>query len=293
MFRDLAPEARVPKAHPLRAMRALVEGVLKERSRPFATLYSQTGRPAMAPEKVRRALLLHVRDTIRRERRLMEQLDDQRLFRWVVGLTMDDAVWESTVFSTNRERLLAGEVAQACFDQVLAQARERALLSDDPCTVDGTLMEAWAGQKSCKRQAAEPPSPRPADPGNPSLDCRGERRTNATPASTTDPAARLYNKAQGQEAKWSDLGPVLMENRQGWVVDPRVTPATGTAAREAALALAEGIPGRHRVTLGADTNDETRDGVRALRELRVTPHVAQPTTGRSSAIAGRTTRHPG
>jgi transposase len=293
MFSYLSPEERVPKDHPLRPIRALVDGVLKELSRQFDTLYSHTGRPSIAPEKLLRALLLQVLYTIRSERLLMEQLDDNLLFRWFVGLNMDDAVWDPTVFSKNRERLLAGEVAQAFFDQVLAQARKRELLSDDHFTVDGTLIEAWAGQKSFQRKEAESPSPPPDDPGNPSIDFRGERRTNATHASTTDPEARLYKKAKGQEAKLAYLGHVLMENRHGLVVDTRVTQATGTAEREAALAMAQGIPGQHRVTLGADKNYDTRDGVRELRELRVTPHVAQHTTGRSSAIDRRTTRHPG
>ena len=189
--------------------------------------------------------------------------------------------------------MLAGEVAQACFDQVLAQARERELLSDDHCTGDGTLSEAWAGPKSFKRLAWEPPSPPPEDPGNPSLDCRGARRTNATPASTTAPEARLSKKANGQEAKLSYLGHVLMEHRHRLGVDTRVTQATGTAEREAALAMAEANPGQQRVTLGADTNDATRDCVRERRERRVTPHVAPHTTGRASAMDGCTPRHPG
>jgi transposase len=293
MFSYLSPEERVPKDHPLRAIRALVDRVLKELSGQFATLSSHTGRPSIAPEKLLRALLLQVLYTIRSERLLMEQLDYNLLVRWFVGLNMDDAVWDAAVFSKNRERLLAGEVAQAFFDRVLARARERGLLSDDHFTVDGTLIEAWAGQKSFKCKGAEPPAPPPDDPGNPSIDFRGERRTNATHASTTDPEARLYKKAKGHEAKLAYLGHVLMENRHGLVVDTRVTQAMGTAEREAALAMAEGIPGQHRVTLGADKNYDTRDGVRELRELRVTPHVAQHTTGRSSAIDGRTTRHPG
>jgi Transposase DDE domain len=206
---------------------------------------------------------------------------------------MDDPVWDPTVFSKNRERLLAGEVARAFFDQVLAQARERALLSDEHFTVDGTLIEARAGQKSFKRKQADPPEAPPDDPDNPSVDFRGERRTNATHASTTDPAARLYKKAHRQEAKLSYLAHVLMENRHGLAVDTRVTQATGTAEREAALAMVEAIPGRHPITLGADKNYDTRDFVRELRELQGTPHVAQHTTGRSSAIDGRTTRHPG
>jgi hypothetical protein len=173
------------------------------------------------------------------------------------------------------------------------QARERDLVSDEHCTVDGTLIEAWAGQKSCKRTQTVPSDEPPDDPGNPSVDFRGEWRTNATHASTTDPEARLYKKATGQEATRCDLGPVRMANRHELVVDTRVTQATGTAEREAALAMAEAIPGQPRVTLGADQNDDTRDGVRELRELGVTPHVAQKTTGRSSANGGRTTRHPG
>jgi IS5 family transposase len=176
---------------------------------------------------------------------------------------------------------------------VLAQAREWGLLSDDHFTVDGTLIEAWAGQKSFKPREAPPPSQPPDDSSNPSLDFRGERRTNATHASTTDPQARLYKKAKGQEAKLAYVGHVLLENRHGLVVDSCVTQATGTAEREAALAMAEAIPGQQRVTLGADKNYDTRDFVRELRELRVTPHVAQNTSGRSSAIDSRTTRHPG
>ena len=223
----------------------------------------------------------------------MEPLDDNLLCRWFVGLHMADPIWEASTFSKNRERLLEGDVARVFFDQVLAQARERGLWSDEHCTVDGPWIEAWAGPKSVKRQSPDAPSSPPDDPGNPSLDFRGERRTNATHASTTAPEARLYKKATGQEAKVAYLGHVLLENRHGLVVDARVTQATGTAEREAAVAMAEGIPGQHRVTVGADKNSDPRDCSRELRELRVTPHVAQNTTGRSSALAGRTTRHPG
>jgi transposase len=293
MFSYLSPEARVPVEHPLRAIRALVDVVLKELSPQFAQLYSYTGRPSIAPEKLLRALLLQVLYTVRSERLLMEQLDYNLLFRWFVGLNMDDPIWDASTFSKNRERLLAGDIAHAFFDQVLAQARERNLLSDEHFTVDGTLIEAWAGQKSFKRKDSAPPASPPDDPGNPSIDFRGERRTNATHASTTDPEARLYKKATGQEAKLAYLGHVLMENRHGLVVDSCVTQATGTAEREAALAMAEAIPGQHRVTLGADKNYDTHDFVRDVRELQVTPHVAQHTSGRSSAIDGRPTRHPG
>jgi transposase len=293
MFSYISPEDRVPPEHPLRAIRALVDVVLKELSPHFAQLYSYTGRPSIAPEKLLRALLLQVLYTVRSERLLMEQLDYNLLFRWFVGLNMDDPIWDASTFSKNRERLLAGDIAHAFFAQVLAQARERNLLSDEHFTVDGTLIEAWAGQKSFKRKDSAPPASPPDDPGNPSIDFRGERRTNATHASTTDPEARLYKKATGQEAKLASLGHVLMENRHGLVGDSCVTLAIGTAEREAALAMAEAIPGQHRVTLGADKNYATHDFVRDVRELQVTPHVAQHTSGRSSAIDGRTTRHPG
>jgi hypothetical protein len=209
-----------------------------------------------------------------------------------VGLNIDDPVWAPSTFRKNRERSFEGAVAMAFFDQVLGQARERGLLSDAHFTVDGTLIEAWAGQKRFKRQAVGAPS-LPDGPGNPSMDFRGERRTNATHASTTDTEARLYKKAKGQEAKRCYLGHVLMENRHGLVVDTRVTQAMGTAEREAAVAMAEASPGQHRATLGADKNDDTRDFVRERCEWRVTPPVAQHTTRRSSAIDGRTTRHPG
>ena len=293
MFSYISPEERVPQEHPLRLMRVMVDAVLKELSPQFARLYSHTGRPSIAPEKLLRALLLQVLYTVRSERLLIEQLNYNLLFRWFVGLNMDDPIWDPSTFSKNRERLLEGDVAHAFFDQVLAQTRERDLLSDEHFTVDGTLIEAWAGQKSFKRKEAESPSHPPYDPGNPNVDFRGERRTIATHASTTDPEARLYKKANGQEAKLSYLGHVLMENRHGLVVDTRVTQATGMAEREAALTMAEAIPGQPRVTLGADKNYDTRDFVRELRELQVTPHVAQNTTGRSSAVDGRTTRHPG
>ena len=293
MFSYISPEERVPPEHPLRSIRMMVDAVLKELSPQFDRLYSHTGRPAIAPEQLLRALLLQVLYTVRSERLLMERLDDNLLFRWFVGLNLDAPSWEASTFSKNRERLLEGDVAHTFFAHVLAQARERDLLSDDHFTVDGTLLEAWAGQKSFKRKVPDT-SPRPPDdPGNPSIDFRGERRTNATHASTTDPDARVYKKARGQEAKRCYLGHVLREKRHGLVVDTRVTQATGTAEREAALALAEAIPGQQRVTLGADKNYDARDLVRELRELQVTPPVAQHSTGRSSAIDGRTTRHPG
>ncbi len=292
MFSYISAEQRVPKDHPLRAIRSMVDTTLDKLSPQFEALYSHTGRPSIAPEKLLRALLLQVLYTVRSERMLMEQLDYNFLFRWFVGLNLDDPVWDPTVFTKNRERLLAGDIADGFFDQVLVQARQRGLLSDEHFTVDGTLIEAWAGQKSFKRKE-DSEQPPPEDPGNPSIDFRGEKRTNATHSSTTDPEARLYKKAKGQEAKLCYLGHVLMENRHGLVVNTRVTQATGTAEREAAVDMCEEIAGNGRVTLGADKNYDTKDFVRDLYELKVTPHVSQNTTSRSSAIDGRTTRHAG
>ena len=293
MFSYLSPEERVPATHPLRPIQQYVDTALTALSPQLAKLYAHTGRPSIAPEKLLRALLLQVLYSLRSERLLMEALQYNLLFRWFVGLDLDAPVWDVTVFTKNRDRLLAGQVATAFFEQILAQAKTHRLLSDEHFTVDGTLIEAWAGQKSFKRKSDAAPRPPTDDPGNPSVDFRGERRTNATHASTTDPEARLYKKAAGQEAKLCFLGHVLMENRHGLVVNTRLTQATGTAEREAALALVRERPGRQRVTLGGDKNYDTHAFVQDLRAVQVTPHVAQHTTNRASAIDGRTTRHPG
>ena len=293
LFSYLSPEARVPVTHPLRPIRHSVDTALTALSPKLTKLYAHTGRPSIAPEKLLRALFLQVRYSIRSERRLMEQLDYNLLFRWFVGLDLDAPVWDVTVFTKNRDRVLEGDLATAFFKQVLAQAQAQRRLSDEHVTVDGTLIEAWAGQKSFKKKAEPAPAPPSDDPGNPSVDFRGERRTNATHASTTDPEARLYKKAAGQEAKLCFLGHVLMENRHGLVVHATVTQATGTAEREAALALVDAQAPTGRITLGGDKNYDTAAFVDALRERQVTPHVAQHTTGRTSAIDGRTTRHPG
>ena len=293
MFSSLSPEERVPATHPLRPIQQYVDTALTALSPQLAKLYAHTGRPSIAPEKLLRALLLQVLYSLRSERLLMEALQYNLLFRWFVGLDLDAPVWDVTVFTKNRDRLLAGQVATAFFEQILAQAKTHRLLSDEHFTVDGTLIEAWAGQKSFKRKSDAAPRPPTDDPGNPSVDFRGERRTNATHASTTDPEARLYKKAAGQEAKLCFLGHVLMENRHGLVVNTRLTQATGTAEREAALAVVRERPGRQRVTLGGDKNYDTHAFVQDLRAVQVTPHVAQHTTNRASAIDGRTTRHPG
>jgi len=249
------------------------------------------GRPSIPPEKLLRALLLQVLYSTRSERLLMEQLDYNLLFRWFVGLNMDDPIWDATVFTKNRERLLAGDIAQAFFDRALAQARQRGLLSDEHFTVDGTLIEAWASLKSFKRKDArvEPPD----DPGNPTVDFHGERRSNVTHGSTTDPDARLARKAKGHEAKLAYQGHVLMENRHGLAVEGCVTRASGYGERAAALEMLGHVALTHRVTVGADKGYDTRDFVEALRLVQVTPHVAQNTSNRSSALDRRTTRHAG
>jgi transposase len=244
-------------------MRVMVDAGLTELSPQCARLGSRTGRPSMAPEKLRRAALLQGLSTVRRARLLRAQRNDHRLLRWVVGLNLDAPLWEPSTFSKNRERWLEGDVAPAVFDQGLAPARDRDLRSDAHVTGDGTLLEAWAGPKSCTRKEAEPPSPPPEDPGNPRRDFRGERRPNVTPVSTTAPDARLDKTAHGQEAKLAYLGQVRMEHRPGLVVATHGTPATGTAERAAALAMAEAMAGHQRVTLGADKPDDTRDFVRA------------------------------
>jgi len=294
MFSYLSPEKRVPASHPLRPIRILVDRILVRLNTRFERMYATTGRPSIAPEKLLRALLLQVLYTIRSERQLMEQLDYNMLYRWFVGLNMGDPIWDVTVFTKNRERLLKGDIAQAFFQQVLERARAQSLLSEEHFTVDGTLIEAWAGQKSFQRK--DQPPPPPEDGGsNPTVNFHGEKRSNRTHQSTTDPEAMLYRKSGGSESKLSYLGHVLMENRNGLVVDTRLTRATGTAERDAALDMAARIPGGTRqVTLGGDKNYDTRDFVNKLREAAVTPHGAQNQhERRTSAIDERTTRHEG
>jgi len=282
-------EQRVPADHPLRPMRAMVDAVLAELSPELSRLYSRVGRPSIAPERLLRALLLQVLYSVRSERLLMEQLDYNLLFRWFVGLKADDPIWDATVFTKNRQRLLDGDIAQAFFERVVAHARERGLLSDEHFTVDGTLIEAWASLKSFKRTDAPPPAP--DAPGNPTVNFHGERRSNATHASTTDPEARLFRKGDSHEAKLYYHGHVVMENRHGLAVNGSLTPASGFAERDQGLLMAAQLP--RRATLGADKSYDTRDFVDGLRGLDVTPHLAQNTTKRSSAIDRRTTRHAG
>jgi transposase len=291
MFSYISAERRVPKDHPLRAIRTMADTALRQLSKGFDTLYAASGRPSIPPERLLRALLLQVLYTVRSERLLMEQLDYNFLFRWFVGLSIDDPVWDVTVFTKNRDRLLKGEVAEAFFAAVLAQARQRGLLSDEHFTVDGTLIEAWAGHKSFKRKDAKAAkTPHDDDPGNPTVNFHGEERRNDTHQSTTDPQALLARKGQGKESKLSYAAHVLMENRNGLAVNCCVTQATGRAEREAALTMIEELPGWRRVTLGADKGYDRKGLVQEMRDHRVTPHFARR---QDSTIDQRTTRHAG
>jgi transposase len=294
LFSYVSCDARVPADHPLRVVRALVDEALAALSPRFASLYAATGRPSIPPEQLLRALLLQVLYTIRSERQLMEQLDYNLLFRWFVGLELDDPIWVPTVFTKNRERLVAGAIADAFLPQVLVAAEQRGLLSHEHFSVDGTLLEAAASLKSLQPREGPPP-PRDDDPGNPSVDFHGTPRTNATHRSTTAPEARLAAKGQRQAAKLSYVGSVLLDNRHGLVVGAQVDLATGTAEREAAGELLQGLPPRAgRRTLGADKAYDTQAFVATVRTLGGTPHVAQHISARHpSAIDARTTRHAG
>jgi len=291
LFSYVSCEARVPADHPLRAIRMIVDEALEVLSGEFEGLYAKTGRPSIPPEKLLRALLLQAFYSVRSERQLMEQLDYNLLFRWFVGLPMDAAVWDATVFTKNRERLIAGDIATKFMAAVLRQPRVKTLLSDDHFSVDGTLIEAWASMKSFRPKDGGGAPPGPGRNGE--RDFHGEKRSNDTHASATDPDARLTRKGAGQASKLAYMGHVLMENRNGLAVDARLTRATGTAEREAALDMIRDRPGSHRKTLGMDKAYDAAGFVADLRGETVTPHTAQNTNARRSAIDGRTTRHPG
>jgi transposase len=288
MWSRISPEQRVPEDHPLRPIREMVNVVLKDMSPSFGRIYAREGRPSIPPERLLRALLLQLLYSIRSERQLMEELNYNLLYRWFVGLNADDPVWNPTTFTKNRERLIDAAIADKFFERVLILAREAGLLSDEHFTVDGTLIEAWAGQKSFKPKGASDDDP--DDPGNPDVDFRGQKRSNATHESTTDPEARLYRKSNGTESKLCYAGHAMMDNRHGLAVDGRVTEANGRCESEAALEMAERIAFR-RATLGADKGYDTAGVVRGLRELGITPHIAAKIT--HGAIDGRTTRHDG
>src|SRR5579859_5757006 len=288
MFSYVSPEQRVPPDHPLRAIRQLVDDILRELSRDFDRLYATVGRPSIPPERLLRAQLLQIFYSIRSERLLMEQLDYNILFRWFVGLEMDEPVWNHAVFSKNRERLLNEMVAREFFTEVLKQAERH--LSKEHFTVDGTMIEAWASQKSFQRKDGG------GDATGGGTSFHGEKRTNDTHASKTDPDARLYKKSRGSEAKLSYLGHVLVENRHGFIVDAMLTRADGTAEADAAILMADTMRKKrrgHRFTLGADKAYDSRDVVTTLQAMNITPHVAQNNKNRRSAIDGRTTRHGG
>lgn len=280
MFSYISLESRVPQKHPLRPIRKMIDRALTELSPLFDEIYSHTGRRSIPPEQLLRAMMLQILYSIRGERQLVEQLDYNLLYRWFVGLSMDDEVWNHSVFSKNRDRFLGSEVAAELFERVLAQAREARLLSDEHFTVDGTMIEAWASHKSFQ--------PQDNDDSDGPKDFHGDKRSNATHQSKTDADAKLYRKGRGKEAKLAYLGHALIENRNAIVVGGSATKATGTAEREAAAELISKIPGSHRITLGADKGYDTKAFVKELRTLNVTPHIAQK---KYSAIDARTTRH--
>ena len=282
-------EGRIPVTHPLRKLREVVDGILGAMHAEFEALYSHLGRPSIAPERLLRASLIQTLYSIRSERQLVQHIDFNLLYRWFVGLDMDDPVWDHSVFSKNRDRLLNEAVARSFFGRLLALAEWQGLVSCEHFTVDGTLIEAWASLKSfVPRDGSSTPPP---DGGkNPTVDFKGERRSNDTHASTTDPEARLYKKAEGEKSRLCYLGHALMENRNALAVDVETTPASGKAEREAAKTMVvRTVTGK--ATLGADKGYDVAEFVAAMRERNVTPHVAQKKTG--SAIDGRTTRHPG
>lgn len=300
LFSYRSPESLVPLDHPLRVIRGIVNAALERLSPDFARLYSPYGRASIAPEKLLRALLCQAFFGIRSERQLMEQVSYNMLLRWFIGLSMDADVWDVTVFTKNRDRLLEGDVARSFLLAVLADPGVKPLLSSEHFSVDGTMIDAWASMKSFQPTSPSPDDKPKDDSGPPpeagrnrERNFRGEKRSNATHRSTTDPDARLYRKSDGQPARLCYLGHVLMENRNGLIVDAELTLATGWAERAAAEAMIETLAQSGRVTLGADKGYDIKAHVANLRALGVTPHVAQNTTNRRSAIDGRTTRHPG
>jgi transposase len=292
VFSYISPEQRVRKDHPLRPIRAMVDEILKQLSPQFDKMYAKVGRPSIPPEQLLRAQLLQMLYSVRSERLLMEEMDYNILFRWFVGLNLDDPVWDATVFTKNRDRLLEAEVAKEFLARVVAQAREKGWTSEEHFSVDGTLLEAWASVKSF--QPKDKKSSPPDDPGNPTVNFRGEERSNQTHESKTDPDALLARKGAGKEAKLSYSGNLLVENRNGLIVSSLVWEATGTAERDAAMAMLQDVPGSERVTVGGDKGFDTAEFVRECRNMRMTPHVAQNLARRGgSALDGRTTQHEG
>jgi transposase len=291
MFSYLSPEQRVRKDHPLRTVRAMTDEILNSMSPLFDAMYAEGGRPSIPPEKLLRAQLLQMLYSVRSERLLMEEIDYSILFRWFVGLNLDEDVWDATTFTKNRDRLLEGAVAKEFLAQVVDRAREAGLVSDEHFSVDGTLLEAWASLKSFQPKEQKASAP-PDDPGNPSVDFHGQKRSNDTHESKTDPDAKLARKGPGKEAKLSYSGNLQVENRHGLIVNAEVLEANGRAERDAALVMLEQVPGNGRITVAGDKGFDTADFVAECRHMNVTPHVAQNTARPGgSAIDSRTTRH--
>jgi transposase len=296
LFSYLSVEDRIPPDHPLRTIQTLVNPIMTALWPRFQAMYSTMGRPSIPPERLLRALLLQILYTIRSERQLMEQLNYNLLFRWFVGLNPDDAVWVPTVFTKNRDRLLEGNIADAFLQEVLKAAEERGLLSHEHFTVDGTLLEAWASQKSFRPKDDPMPPSSGGDPKNPTVNFRGEKRSNATHASVTDPDARLARKSSGAASALCHLGSVLMDNRHGLIVATDVRPPGYEAERDAGVEMLTTLePRAERRTLGADKGYDTPDFVAGVRACTTTPHVTQNihATRPQSAVDGRTTRHAG
>jgi transposase len=292
MYSYLSPEERVRKDHPLRAIREQTEEIFRRMSPLFDAMYAEGGRPSIAPEKLLGAQLLQMLYSVRSERLLMEELDYSILFRWFVGLNLDDAVWDATTFTKNRDRLLEAAVAKEFLAQVVEQARRGRLISDEHFTVDGTLLEAWASMKSFRPKGSKQDPPE--DPGNPTVDFHGEKRSNQTHESRTDGDAKLARKGAGKEAKLSYSGNLLVENRNGLIVNAELLEANGRAERDAALMMLEELPGDQRLTVGGDKGFDTAEFVAECRHMKVTPHVAQnEKRPGGSAIDQRTTRHAG
>ena len=292
MFSYLSPEQRVRKDHPLRAVRAMTDEILERMSPLFDAMYAEGGRPSIPPEKLLRAQFLQMLYSVRSERLLMEEIDYSILYRWFVGLNLDEQVWNATSFTKNRDRLLEAAVAKEFLAQVVERARAAGLISDEHFTIDGTLLDAWASLKGF--QAKDKQDAPPDDPGNPTVDFHGQERCNETHESKTDPDALLARKGKGKEAKLSYNGNLLVENRNGLIVNAELLQANGRAERDAALLMLEQVPGDSRITVGGDKGFDTAEFVEQCRHMNVTPHVAQNEGRRGgSAIDARTTRHAG
>jgi transposase len=292
MFSYLSPEQRVRKDHPLRAVRSMTDEILERMSPLFDAMYAEGGRPSIPPEKLLRAQFLQMLYSVRSERLLMEEIDYSILYRWFVGLNLDEQVWDATSFTKNRDRLLEAAVAKEFLAQVVERARAAGLISDEHFTVDGTLLDAWASLKGF--QAKDKQDAPPDDPGNPTVDFHGQERSNETHESKTDLDALLARKGKGKEAKLSYNGNLLVENRNGLIVNAELLQANGRAERDAALLMLEQVPGDSRITVGGDKGFDTAEFVEQCRHMNVTPHVAQNDGRRGgSAIDARTTRHAG